>query len=998
MSLAEAQVRIADAAARRTDSLDLRALGLKTLPPLPATLLRGLQALELGSNRLSELPVDLLDLPQLRRLGLGNNRLKMLPPQIAQLPALLSLDLSENQLNSLPAAGLPSALIELSLFANRLIEIPGSLLALRYLERLDLSTNSLVGLPPLTAAFSRLQVLDVSRNKLRVLPAGFGALTALRLLNLSHNQLTSLDGLGSLPLLEELDVSDNRLTRLPPAVAQSASLRRIRSSGNPFADPQNARAEVEQESLAAQARDALKPLISGGGSPDVRYFDAVPFKFDFSLSADPKSLDPLIDLYYKGGFGKEDMSLKLPDGSELALGNVTRTTALETVRARTQDSGPVRVSLGSARTADEMQTRSAFAADALTQIPGVSLIGGDGKARSFADTETPAHSVLLQWSQTEYQPKPAQRRVGVGFAPVDKPDTYVAETEPLPPGTWLWLWCRVEAAEHIVGAIGGGQPLSPAVLDHADLEVAVFANPQGFELEHRTGVLRVAGAEASVLRAAGIPDKAAPALTARSLFFKVKSPSKLGLEQLRVHLYYRGLLVQALDVVAWIGPPGSNPDKAALTIEADYVLSSALDPPQLRSLGEHALSIFVNDSPGDTHGFRFFTPEGEIALSANIQSIKIQSLLDKTRAAFRWVSWRSTVAYDPSKDTYQYEETGPTPDFKSDLVCLAKCGYQLWDALAKDLAADGDVEALHARMQGSRVVHLGLKESSSTLLPLAILYDYPLETEIEDLSKYKICEAYTQGDTCFSGNCPNRSDPRVVCPSGFWGFRHALGIPVGTTRAPDASGVIAAGEKCLLASAYAGTFPLRDQHLADLEKLIGSKRFDKKLTREETVGRMKAGGFQVLYFYCHGGVANNAPYVIVGNDTEDPNKIARDTLRTYAIQWKTPHALVFINGCHTTELKADEAIDLVNGFVETAQASGVIGTEVTVFESLATRMAQAFFQELLSGAGVGTALRNARLSLLLGDRPNPLGLVYIPFALATLKLEDPVSSTAPTRQ
>ncbi len=998
MSLTEAQIRIADAAARRTDSLDLRALGLKTLPPLPDALRRGLQVLELGSNRLTELPVDLLDLPQLRRLGLGNNRLKVLPPQIARLPLLLSLDLSENQLNGLPAAGLPGALVEVSLFANRLIEIPGSLLALRYLERLDLSTNSLVALPPPTAEFSRLRVLDVSRNKLRALPAGFGALTALRLLNLSHNQLTSLDGLESLARLEELDVSDNRLTVLPPAVAQSASLRRIRSSGNPFADPQNARAEAGQEKLAAQARDALKPLISGGGSPDVRYFDAVPFKFDFSLSAAPESLDPLIDLYYKGGFRKEDMSLKLSDGSELALGNVTRTTALETARARTEDGGPVRVNLGSARTADEMQTRSAFAADALTQIPGVSLIGGDGKARSFADTEPPAHSVLLQWSQSEFQSKPAERRVGVGFAPLDSPDTYVAETEPLPPATWLWLWCRVEAAGHIVGAIGGGQPLSPAVLDHADLEVAVFANPKGFELEHRTGVLRLTGAEASVLRAAGIPDKAGPAVTSRSLFFKVKTPSKLGLEQLRVHLYHRGLLVQALDVEAWIGPPGSNPDEAALTIEADYVLSSALDPPQLRSLGEHALSIFVNDSPGDTHGFRFFMPAGEMALSANIEPVKVQSLLDKTRAALRWVSWRSTAAYDRSKDTYQYEEMGPTPDFKSDLVCLAKCGFELWDALAQRLTGDGDVEALQARMQGCRVVHFGLKESSSILVPLAILYDHPLETDIQDLGKYKICEAYTQGDACFSGHCPNRTNLTVVCPSGFWGFRHAIGIPVGTTRAPDASGVIATGEKCLLASAYAGTFPLRDKHLADLEELIGSGRFDKELTREDTVGRMKAGGFQVLYFYCHGGVANNAPFVIVGSDTEDPNRIARDTLRAYGIKWKTPHALVFINGCHTTELKAGEAIDLVNGFVETAQASGVIGTEVTVFESLATRMAQAFFKELLSGAGVGMALRNARLSLLLGDRPNPLGLVYIPFALATLKLEGLASSTAPTGQ
>ena len=86
----------------------------------------------------------------------------------------------------------------------------------------------------------------------------------------------------------------------------------------------------------------------------------------------------------------------------------------------------------------------------------------------------------------------------------------------------------------------------------------------------------------------------------------------------------------------------------------------------------------------------------------------------------------------------------------------------------------------------------------------------------------------------------------------------------------------------------------------------------------------------------------------------------------------------------------------MNGFVETAHASGVIGTEVTVFEPLATKMAEAFIARLVAGADVGTALRDARRALLRGDPPNPLGLVYIPFALATLKLEGLPASTPPS--
>jgi hypothetical protein len=41
--------------------------------------------------------------------------------------------------------------------------------------------------------------------------------------------------------------------------------------------------------------------------------------------------------------------------------------------------------------------------------------------------------------------------------------------------------------------------------------------------------------------------------------------------------------------------------------------------------------------------------------------------------------------------------------------------------------------------------------------------------------------------------------------------------------------------------------------------------------------------------------------------------------------------LVILNGCHTTDLEPNRAIDLVSSFIEYAQAGGVVGTEITVF-------------------------------------------------------------------
>ena len=50
-----------------------------------------------------------------------------------------------------------------------------------------------------------------------------------------------------------------------------------------------------------------------------------------------------------------------------------------------------------------------------------------------------------------------------------------------------------------------------------------------------------------------------------------------------------------------------------------------------------------------------------------------------------------------------------------------------------------------------------------------------------------------------------------------------------------------------------------------------------------------------------------------------------------------------------------------------------------------TIFAEAFFEQFLTGESVGIAVRNARLRLL--EAGDPMGLVYVPFAHAGLRLE-----------
>jgi hypothetical protein len=94
--------------------------------------------------------------------------------------------------------------------------------------------------------------------------------------------------------------------------------------------------------------------------------------------------------------------------------------------------------------------------------------------------------------------------------------------------------------------------------------------------------------------------------------------------------------------------------------------------------------------------------------------------------------------------------------------------------------------------------------------------------------------------------------------------------------------------------------------------------------------------------------------------------------------------MVFINGCHTTALEPHKALRLVEAFVGIANASGVIGAEIPAFEPLAGQFAEQFLLRFWKGDPVGKAVREARLALLKDG--NPLGLIYIPFARADLRL------------
>ncbi|HWL85493.1 MAG TPA: CHAT domain-containing protein [Polyangiaceae bacterium] len=593
---------------------------------------------------------------------------------------------------------------------------------------------------------------------------------------------------------------------------------------------------------------------------------------------------------------------------------------------------------------------------------------------------------------------PPRPIVSMGFAGTQHPDRPIARERSLVAGAHYYFW--LEIGEPVDDSVTEKDVLLP--LEHlppeVDLDVVLFTHRGGFTVPDMAGRLHVrAGTRIEVTKPVSLPSELPAtrrAILQRRLFFALVAPHELGTHHLRCCIYCKGVLVQAHDVSARIEATERRASTPWLASHLDYTLSSRLDPEILNGLGVHRLSVLFSSDGKGTHGFHFVGKDGEVRRTASFDGLEVQDLIERARRAFREVSW-GTVEPWRHGDPYLYEEAVLKEQLTADLARLAIAGYRNYDAIVDRLGGADGAEPLAELMRRPGIVQLALKETARFVLPIAVLYDHRLDTDGE-LGEYSLCEQFAraagplEGNPCFLGDCPLRSGEasRVVCPSGFWGFRHELGVPPTLGNANTSPQELPSMLECPAAPTVivsVSTDPdmqEREAHVQNLKAILAADSFVCTRGRNETLAQLRRGDAHIVYFYGHGGVdRDGAPYMQIGAPNE---RISRATLRSEKISWKNPRALVFLNGCHTTDLEPERAIDLVSGFVQTARSSGVIGTEITVFEPLATSFAELMMGELSDRRTVGAAMRTARLRLL--ERNNPLGLLYIAYAMATLRL------------
>jgi hypothetical protein len=497
---------------------------------------------------------------------------------------------------------------------------------------------------------------------------------------------------------------------------------------------------------------------------------------------------------------------------------------------------------------------------------------------------------------------------------------------------------------------------------------------------------------------------------------------------LRCNIYYNQVLVQSR-LVSAIVLAEPTPTEGALQASVDYTLDRSLRLTRLAELRPHRFSLMLNDNGNGTHSFRFFGGDSvrPMARTLTIPEGTVSGLIDSARKALRHVSWGDDDEWDENK-RYRYDTQ---PDFSvlaRDLGRLAAVGYRIYTMLDQVLWISRD-QSLAQRIYKADPVQIGLKAGAPFVLPAALIYDYHWDTNSFSLddpnSKYQLCPSFQKAlqdpapledCECFRGQCPvkaegdrihSKQDPTrtikdlgpIICPSGFWGFRHSLGLPVTMSApfdpdTPDKQGVLSAP----ITIPYTGTpgiglaistdplfkgFAMHEKKLQDLLKPAAWHSWQEGRTRDDVIKMLRTVQAQLVYFYCHGGASKNRnPFLDVGyNDAW----ITPDNLLANGIEWRdpAPHPLIFINGCQTVAVAPEQALSFVSAFVY-AQAAGVIGTEITVFDTLANDFAEECLSRFVNGLPIGEAVRRARLALL--KKRNPLGLVYTPFIVESVRL------------
>lgn len=544
----------------------------------------------------------------------------------------------------------------------------------------------------------------------------------------------------------------------------------------------------------------------------------------------------------------------------------------------------------------------------------------------------------------------------------------IPHSENLKLDTWYEFTVQIGvAAERSIVHAAIGLPESELARfyseDGLSLRVVVFSSDFKFEVKEQALVLPRP------------PQESLP------LTFHVLAPQKQGIASLRVGIYFEQNLLQSLIVQAVVGEVrGAFGNKA----DVDFALSGKLQ--DVEHLPPRTINIAMNGKGDGTHNF--FVVGTDLIQDMDLGEGELSSAVEEVRNVLQAVCGGPS---GPGAGPYRFgtDNHGTEQNFVKDLKQLAEFGYGLYSEILTKHDRSLKKRLREVLSTPESTIQISSTKSAKYVFPWALLYDQRLVTGDNEICPQFLSDLRAGGQSgylakqqCISQGCPHHEDANVVCPSGFWGFKHIIEQPL-SVEISGSNGVQRElplkvnGRKDGIMMAVSLKLDNVEKHRRELEQQAGTN-FDYRPTKQAIGLGLQRTDAPIIYFYCHGGRSGSRTWLGIGKGEQ----LIPSDLMGWEIDWPIVHPLVFINGCHTVDITPDDLLRF-NETLSYCQASGVIGTEISIPEVLARYFANGFFK-LLPICNVGDAIRQMRLQLL--ENYNPLGLAYTPYCSANLEI------------
>jgi hypothetical protein len=474
------------------------------------------------------------------------------------------------------------------------------------------------------------------------------------------------------------------------------------------------------------------------------------------------------------------------------------------------------------------------------------------------------------------------------------------------------------------------------------------------------------------------------------LVFHLRAPEAAGEHRIRVCVYHEMNLLQSVLVRVTVSDaPATRAGQPAIRAEVEYALSATFA--DVTRFPKREASILLNETDAGTHTVAVVGKN--LATSFDLGENEMQTALDEARQTLY------AIAAQGKPPVYRFDKNNAATvkQLEQDTVQLATIGYRLYADIVtrRDRTFKNDLQ--NALGPSGAHIQIASVKSARYVFPWTLVYDHPLV-----VGNLKLCPQFAsdvgshtalENQACLTRGCPNQANYDIVCPSGFWGFKHIIEQPLSVSADSNAS-----GKRDLVLEIRGTPGPdlsalmvvSRDSRLTQVATHENELRSSRTFSFSVKDNKAEAGQYlkdptlsaNLVYFYCHGMRENKKAWLGIGKE----DKLVPSDLSGFDIDWTDTHPLVFINGCHTVDFSPDDMLPFNQAFAW-CRAAGVVGTEISVTEDLARDFARGFITRFYNGESVGTILRTERLDLL--RRCNLLGLAYTPYCSADLKIVHP---------